>query len=246
MMFLLLPEARRWPTARTMRLVLPYFGATCLFVVANTLTTAANSIFLQSTAPLWVALLGPLLLHERPQRSDLLVLGCILAGMTLFFLAPATSSATAPSPRLGDVIAILSGISFALLLLGLRWLGRTSPGETGAAIAWGNAFTVPLAFSLMPVVGQTPILGDGSDWLVILYLGTLQVGLAYVMLVRAMPHVTAVQASLLLMIEPALNPLIAFFVHGERPHWLVFVGGALIVLSVVAGSVWSRYRVQTQ
>ena len=243
-LFLLLPEARRWPTARTLRLVLPYFGATCLFVVSNTMTTAANATFLQASAPLWVTLLCPLLLQERPRRSDLFVLAGILAGMALFFIAPATASETATSPRLGDILAIGSGASFALLLVGLRWLGRTSPGETSAAVAWGNAFTAPIAFLLMPLVGQTPVLGDASDWLVILYLGTFQVGLAYVMLVRAIPHVSAVQASLLLMIEPALNPLIAYAVHGERPHWLAFIGGVLIVLSVAAGSVWARRRQQ--
>jgi len=241
-LFLLLPEARRWPTARTLRLVLPYFGATCLFVVANTLTTAANATFLQATAPLWVTLLGPLLLREPPRRIDLFVLVGILAGMTLFFVAPSTASATATAPRLGDLIAIASGASFALLLIGFRWLGRAGENENSAAVAWGNALTAPLAFALMPLVGQTPVLGDASDWLVILYLGVIQVGLAYVLLTRAMPHVSAVQASLLLMIEPALNPLIAYAVHGEQPHWLAFAGGTLIVSSVVAGSVLSRPR----
>src|SRR5688572_9611829 len=97
--FALLPEARRWPNGRILRLVPAYFGATCLFVVANTLTTAANAIFLQSTAPLWLTLLGPWLLRERPSRADLVVLACIAVGMSLFLLAPAEAVATAPDPQ---------------------------------------------------------------------------------------------------------------------------------------------------
>lgn len=238
--FAMLPEARRWPNARILRLVPAYFGATCLFVVANTLTTAANAIFLQSTAPLWIILLGPLLLHERPRRSDLLVLACIAVGMTLFFVAPTAAVATAPEPRLGDVIAIASGVSYALLLLGMRWLGKAGDGEACAAIAWGNALTFPLAFAMMPAVGQTPVLGGFQDWLVIAVLGTFQVGLAYALLVRSMPHVPAVQASLLLMIEPSLSPLIAWLAHGEVPHPLASVGGVLILGAVVGGSVLAR------
>jgi DME family drug/metabolite transporter len=241
-LFLLLPEARRWPNARILRLVLPYFGATCLFVVANTLTTAANAIFLQSTAPLWVVLLGPLLVGERSRRGDLGTLACIAVGMTLFFLAPTEAVATAPEPRLGDWIAIASGVSYALLLLGMRWLGQSGKGEASAAVAWGNLCTFPLAFALMPLVGQTPLLGTPRDWLVIAVLGTLQVGLAYALLVRAIPHVPAVQASLLLMIEPALSPLIAFAAHGERPHPLAIAGGALILGAVVLPALVARWR----
>lgn len=242
-LFALLPEARRWPNTRILRLAPAYFAATCLFVVANTLTTAANAIFLQSAAPLWIVLLGPLLLHERPRRSDLLVLLCIAGGMTLCFLAPTAAAATAPSPRLGDLIAIASGVGYALLLLGMRWLGRAGtggPGEATAAIAWGNALACPLAFALMPSTGQQPLLGGPQDWLVILVLGTVQVGLAYTLLVRAMPQVPAVQASLLLTIEPALSPAIAWAVHGELPHPLGVAGGILILGASLLASLLAR------
>lgn len=235
--FLLLPEARRWPNRRILRLMPAYFGATCLFVVANTLTTAANAIFLQSTAPLWMILLSPLLLHERPSRADLVSLGCILAGMSLFFLSPTEAVATAPDPRLGNWFAIASGISYALLLMGMRWLGRAGQGEACAAIAWGNALTFPFAMSLMPAVGQTPVAGTGQDLLVILVLGVFQVGLAYALLVRAIEHVSAVRASLLLMIEPALSPVIAYLAHGEALRPAAIAGGALIVGAVLFGSL---------
>ncbi len=239
-LFLLLPEARRWPSGGTLRLLPAYFGATTLFVVANTLTTAANAIFLQSTYPFWVMVFGPLLLREKPRRRDLLVLACIAIGMALFFIAPAQGSATAPEPRLGDIIALVSGLSYGLLLLGFRWLGSRGDGEASAAVAWGNAFTGPVAFALAPLFGQQLTLGDAPSWLAIVTLGTLQVGVAYALLVRAIPHVPAVQASLLLMIEPALNPLLAFAVHDERPHALAVGGGALILAAVAGGSLRRR------
>lgn len=236
-LFALLPAARRWPSRRALLLLLPYFGATCLFVVANTLTTAANTIFLQSTYPFWVTLLSPLLLRERPHRRELVVLACIGVGMSLFFVAPAIRSSTAPQPRLGDALALVSGLSYGLLLLGFRWLGRDGGDDQCAAVAWGNVFTAPVALLLAPLFGQQLVLGDAGSWAAITALGVFQVGLAYALLVRAIPQVPAVQASLLLMIEPALNPVLAYAVHGEQPHWLAITGGVVILGSVTVGGV---------
>ncbi|MCA8964920.1 MAG: DMT family transporter [Planctomycetes bacterium] len=236
-LFVLLPQARRWPSRRVLALVPAYFAATCLFVVANTLTTAANAIFLQSTAPLWIVVASPLLLREKPAARDLRTLAWVAIGMTVCFLAPMRLQATAPDPQLGDWIALGSGVGYAALLLGMRWLGRDGGDEACAAVAWGNALTMPIAFALMPVFGQQPTWGGAGDWAAVLVLGVFQVGLAYALLVRSMAQVSAVQASLLLMIEPALNPLLAFAVHGERPHWLGWLGGALIVGAVALRSV---------
>ena len=236
-LFALLPEARRWPSRAILLLAIPYFLATTLFVVANTLTTAANAIFLQSTYPLWVTLLGPWLLREKVRGRDLLMLGCIMVGMALFFFAPATVSATAPEPRLGDLIAIASGVSLGLLLIGYRWLGTKGQGEQCAAVAWGNALTAPAALLIAPLIGQSLTLGDRQSWLAILILGTVQLGLSYALLVRAMPKVRAVEASLLLMLEPALNPFLAYAVHGEVPHPLAIAGGVVVLCAVALGSM---------
>jgi drug/metabolite transporter (DMT)-like permease len=162
--------------------------------------------------------------------------------MTLFFVAPAVASATAPQPRLGDVVALVSGLCYGLLLIGFRWLGRANAGEASVAVAWGNVLVVPVALLLSPVFGQPLTLGDAESWVAIVLLGTLQVGLAYALVVRAVPHVPVVQTSLILMIEPALNPLWAFAVHGELPHWLAVAGGAVILAAIAVGGVLAGVR----
>ncbi|MFY9342663.1 MAG: DMT family transporter [Planctomycetota bacterium] len=235
--FLLLPAARRAPNLRILCVVPAYFGATCLFVVANSFTTAANAIFLQSAAPLWLVLLGPWLLRERPTRNDLLTLLGVGAGMTLIFVAPAEAVATAPDPRLGDWFAVASGVSYALLLIGMRWLARGGSDEQCAAVAWGNLLTLPLAFALIPVFGQQPIAGTPRDWLVIAVLGVFQVGLAYAILVRTIAHVPALRASLVMMVEPVLNSLVTWLVHDEVPHWLAGAGGLVILGTVALGAL---------
>jgi drug/metabolite transporter, DME family len=238
--FALLPAARRWPDRRILALLPAYFLATCCFVVANSLTTAASTVFLQSTSPLWVLIIGPVWLGERATRRDLMVLVGVTLGMTLCFLAPGEALATAPHPRLGDALALLSGIGFAWLLLGMRRLANDGQ-DCGAAIAaWGNLVTCPAAFLLMPLFDQTATLGTLEDWLLMITLGIFQVGFAYVILVRALPQVPAMQTSLLLMIEPALNPLIAFAVHLETPPQQTILGGVFIIGSVATGSLLHR------
>ncbi|GAB4137843.1 MAG: hypothetical protein Fur0037_03230 [Planctomycetota bacterium] len=235
-LFLLLPAARRRPSRKVLLLLVPYFCATCLYVIANSLTTAANTIFLQSTAPVWVAALSPVLLRERPRREDIWILAAVGGGMAMIFAAPDRASATAPDPALGDAFALAAGVGYGVLLIGLRGLGRTG-GEAGAVAAYGNLFTGLVALSLLPVFGQQPTAGDATSWLSIAMLGIFQVGLAYALLARAVRDVPALRASLLLMIEPALNPLLAFAVHGEKPPLLALAGGGVIVLGVAAAGI---------
>lgn len=241
-LFLLLPEARRLPSWRVLLVLPAYFGSTFLFVVANKLTTAANAIFLQATAPLWVALLGPLLLGEKPKRSEWFALGCIAAGMGLFFLAEEDASAIAIAPLLGNVLAVVSGVSFGLLLIGFRWLGKRGEGEQGAVVAWGNLFTACCGSLVMVALDMPFGVPSPTDWTILVALGSVQVGCSYALLVRSMPLVPAVQASLLLMIEPALNPLFAYLAHGERPHPMAVAGGALIVGAVTVSTLLARKR----
>jgi len=223
----LIPSSRRIPRGTvtiTLLTALAYAATLTLFVLANRLTTAANTIFLQSTAPVYIILLGPLLLREHLQRRDLVFMAAIAGGMALFFVGRQASFVTAPDPVRGNILAIASGLTYALLLLGFRWMG-TRGGSPAAPVAIGNllAFLLALPFAL-------PVGSHGMfSWGVILYLGVVQIALAYYLLVRGIPHIRALEASLLLFAEPALNPLLAWAVHGEYPGRFALAGGGLIL-----------------
>ena len=204
-----------------------------LFVTANTLTTATNAIFLQTTAPLYVLLLGPLLLREHLRRTDLPVVALLGAGAALFFVTAEPPLATAPSPVAGNITAAASGVTWALTVVGLRWLGRVSstPGRdpAGIAIVLGNTlafiFCVPFAW---PLVSATTI-----DWAIVGYLGVFQIGLAYVCLVRGVRGTRAFDVALLLVLEPVLSTLLAWAVHNEVPSTWAAAGSVVIVLGLI-------------
>ncbi len=224
-LLLLVPATRRGWGWKPALVGTTYAATLILFVIANKLTTSANAIFLQATSPLYLLLLGPLFLKEPVRRRDLLVVAAVLAGLVLFFVGNEAPVVTAPNPAKGNILALMSGVSFAVTIAGLRWLSRESADAGLATVALGNliAFVWGLPFAL-PVVSAT-----GLDWVVILYLGAIQIGLAYACLTRGLRSVPALQASLLLMVEPVLNPVWAWLVHGERPsHWAL-LGGALII-----------------
>lgn len=235
---LLIPAARRGWNWRVLLVGIAYAATLILFVVANKLTTAANTIFLQSSAPLYVLLLGPLLLKEPLRRQDLVFIAVVALGLALFFVGVEAPVATAPDPARGNILALLSGTAWAFTIMGLRWLERVPDAEAGsdpqaapgsgsalATVVAGNAIAclVGLPFAL-PVVSAGPI-----DWMTIVYLGVFQIGLAYLLLVRAIRHVPALEASVLLLAEPALNPIWAWLAHGEVPSAWSLAGGCLIL-----------------
>jgi drug/metabolite transporter (DMT)-like permease len=235
-LLLLVPATRRGWGWKPALVGTTYAATLILFVIANKLTTSANAIFLQATSPLYLLLLGPLFLREPVRRRDLLVVAAVLAGLVLFFVGNEAPVVTAPNPARGNILALASGLSFAVTIAGLRWLSRGSADAGLATVALGNliAFVWGLPFAL-PVVSAT-----GVDWMVILYLGAIQIGLAYACLTRGLRRVPALEASLLLMVEPVLNPVWAWLVHGERPsHWAL-LGGALIIGATATQAVQAR------
>ena len=239
-LLLLLPEARRgwnWRTAA----VGGALGVTMiLFVLANKLTTSANTIFLQSTAPLYIMLLSPWLLREPIRARDLGIMVIVGSGMALLFVGTERHYATAPDPPLGNILATLCAISWAFTLMGLRWMGRgegpipavdeaimpaPAAGSPAAAVVIGNllAFSLALPFAL-PVHAARPL-----DWAIVSGLGVVQIGVAYVFLTGGMRHVRAFEASILLLLEPVLNPVWSWLIHGERPRTWSLIGGAIIL-----------------
>jgi drug/metabolite transporter (DMT)-like permease len=230
---LLLPASRRRWTGPALVVGALYAATAFLFVTSNKLTTAANTIFLQSTSPLYIALLSPWLLRERVPRRDLLFMAVLAAGLALIFLGTDAPLATAPDPVKGNVLAALSGLSCGLMLIGLRWLERGAPGSAATAVVVGNT-----AAFLAGAAHAFPLQARAVDWLILAYLGVFQIGVGYVLLLWALRHVGALEATLLLFIEPVLNPLWTWLVHGERPGAWSLAGGALI-LAATAVKTWS-------
>ncbi len=224
---LLVPAARR-VSPRVLLVAVAYAGTLVSFVLATKLTTAAQAVFLQAAAPLYVVGLERWLLGTRLARRDVPILGAVAVGILLLFLGSGQAYVTAPDPARGNVIAIISGVFYAFLMVGLRWLAADASAPQGTAAAatlWGNvlAFAAALPFAL-PVLASHPV-----DWAVIGYLGVFQIGLAYYLMTRAMRTMTALDTALLLLIEPLLNPTFVWLLHGETPTAMALTGGALVL-----------------
>ena len=234
----MVPGARRAVTWRSWLVGVPYALTLVLFVLANKLTTSANAIFLQSTAPLYLVLLAPLLLKEKPRARELAFMGALACGLAMFFVAAPAAVASAPRPFEGNLVAAGSGLAWAFTLLGLRWSGRDgTPGAGGAAIVAGNALALAICLPLMLPLGSA----RASDWLLLVYLGVIQIGLAYVLLTRALSVVPAFEAALLLLVEPTVNPFFAWWFQGEKPSgWSL--AGSLTILGATAVKSWLDAR----
>ncbi|MCP3963289.1 MAG: EamA family transporter [bacterium] len=234
-MWLILPQARRRWDRRVVLVGLAYAATLTFYALANKATTAANSIFLQSTAPLYILLLAPVLLGERTRRRDLFLMVGMAAGMALFFVGHEAPTETAPDPARGNLLGALAGFSWALTVMGLRWIGRSgdSGSHASVAVVAGNVFAFLIGLPMaLPVAAVAP-----SDWLLVVYLGVFQISIAYVLLTHAVRVVSAFEVALLLLIDPVVTPLWAWWVHGEVPGAWSSAGGAIVVL-VTAVKTW--------
>jgi drug/metabolite transporter, DME family len=216
-----LPGARRRPSATVLWVAVSYAFTTVLFVAATKLTTAANAIFLQDTAPLWVLLLSPLLLRERPTRGELLSVPVFALGLGLFFLDRLT-----PGQVTGNLVALAAGVAFATCIIGLRLLREEGP----VALIWGNLLAALVTLPLW-TRGPSP---TPLDLGLVAFLGVVQLGLSYVLFSRGVRGTPAVEASLLILLEPVLNPVWTFLYTGERPGPWAIAGGAVIL----AATAW--------
>jgi drug/metabolite transporter, DME family len=220
----LLPEARRDWTWRTILVGLAYAATTLLYVQANKQTTAASAIFLQSTSPLFILLLAPFLLGEHATRRDITQMALVGGGLGLFLLGHDEPSATAPNPLLGNALASVCAVTWAFTVIGYRWLAGRGASVASAAVA-GNLTAAIVAF----MMAQPLVAGRSVDWVIVVLLGVCQLGVPYLFLARAVPHVRAIEVSLFLLIEPVLNPIWAWLVHGETPGAATLAGGAVIL-----------------
>jgi drug/metabolite transporter (DMT)-like permease len=205
-----------------------YAATTILFVTANKLTTAANAILLQYTAPVWIALLGAWFLGERATRVDWLTIAAVFSGMALFFCGDLQFAGFA-----GNLTALASGVAFAAMTLLLRKQKDTSAVES---IFLGNLLAGAAG---LPFMLRSGLLPNAGSWVALGLLGIVQLGLSYLLYARAIRHVTAMEAVLIPVIEPILNPVWVLLALGERPGPLPLAGGVIVLTAATLRALYS-------
>jgi DME family drug/metabolite transporter len=211
-----------------------YAALLLLFVLATKETTAANAIFLQYTAPVYLLILEPLLYKEKFRRRDLIVVTACVIGMSLFFVGKLR-----PQDVTGNLLALASGLCFACYFLLLRHSKSRSVNRASSVI-YGNLllvlFAAPAGLRALPHINT-------HDALSVFYLGVVQIGLAYTLFTVAMARgVRSLDAGIVGYVEPVLNPIWVFLVLGERPTQWALIGGAIIVFAVVCHTLLEARR----
>src|SRR5436309_5417350 len=204
-----------------------YAALLLLFVLATKLTTAANAIFLQYTAPVYVLILEPLFYKEKFRARDFITVAACMAGMSLFFVGNLR-----PQDINGNLLALASGVCFAIFFLLLRHSKARNVNRASSAI-YGNLIVVLICGPAFLGAMQRGI--DAGDYLRIAYLGVIQIGFAYLLFTLAMARgLRSLDASIIGYIEPVLNPIWVFLFIGERPSTWAILGGGIIITSVIA------------
>jgi DME family drug/metabolite transporter len=244
-LYIFLPGARPsgkpgW-TPRTWLIGMAYAATLILFVLANKLTTSANAIFLQSTAPLYLLLLGPLVLREPIRKVDMAVISAVAVGAVLLLFGSEVPASTSPDPGRGNLMALAAGAAWALTITGLRWMGKRADyaDSSAATVIVGNLIAFVVCLPMAVPIGSAGVVNIGMvDIGLLLYLGIFQISLAYVLLTRSLRDVPGLEAATLLLIEPVFNPIWTWMIHGERPGAQALSGGLLIIAAAFAGTVW--------
>jgi drug/metabolite transporter, DME family len=206
-----------------------YVGALSFFAVANKMTTAANAIFLQYTAPIYILILAPFVLKEKFKFSDLVTVVACLFGMSLFFIEDKPSS-LAPNPFLGNILGLLSGVSLGLYILMLRH-PKALQQNPASSVFYGNLFAILV---MIPFILPNPSAWTSKDIFAVVLLGVFQIGLAYFLFTLGVSKgVKSLDASIIGFIEPLLNPVWVFLQLGERPSSWAIIGGIVIISAVI-------------
>ncbi len=226
-----------WPTRCRVRpawfvaSVASFTVMTVAFVLATMHTTAANAIILQYTSPLWVFLLSPLLLGERPSLAEGGVLLVAMVGAGIILLGDGGTNGA------GLATALVSGLGYGILTVILRRLRAVGAGLLVCVNCLGSAVL------LVPVVAWFGSFGlTGGQLMLIALLGIVQVAVPYALFSWALQHIEAHRAALILLIEVVLNPILTYLVVGEQVSAATLLGGPLILLSVVGWILLGQLR----
>lgn len=218
----------RW-SWRLPPMVLAFAVMNYTYLSAMIASGATCAIWLQQTAPAWVVVLGGLLLGERARGGDWPLLGLALAGIGVILVCEMRGGAGgAPGVALG----LVSGLTYALVVLSLRGLRTHDPAWLIAVNHLGAAaLLAPFAIR----GGHMPV---GREWLLLAAFGVLQMGLPYMLFARGLRHISGLRASAVALLEPLLVPVWVFAVAGILPRPWILVGGALILAGLLSSILW--------
>lgn len=222
------PSRIRWRPA-LVPMAFGFSAMSVLFVSALMATTVAAAIFLQYTSVVWACLLGWAVLRERPGRPDAVALAFVALGIGVILYHDRGSP-------VGNVLALASGVAYAGVVVSLRALRDEDPvwlsflnQATGAAL-------------IVPWMVWIGVELTAAQVALIAFLGVVQLALPYVLFSHGVRHVSAGEASLLLLVEPILNPLWTLLVWGEQAAWTTWTGGVIILGGLVARFAWAAWR----
>jgi drug/metabolite transporter (DMT)-like permease len=212
----------RWQLLAAVAFILTQF----LFVTSTKLTTAANAIFLQYTAPIYVVLLGFWFLREKPSRMDFVSMFIIFIGLILFF-----GDKLSTDGFYGNLLAILSGLTSAVMIVSFRAQKDGVPAESMLI-----AFLVTAIFGFPFLLHETWTV---TNWLILAFLGVFQIGLAFIFFTKGIKHIPALEANLVGTLEPVFNPVWVFLFYGESMGAFALIGGLIVLGGVILSAVGS-------
>ena len=222
---------RRLPTKWTRWMLLAAFGSIVtqfLFITSTKLTTAANAIFLQYTAPIYVVLLAYWLLREKPSRTDWIAMLIIFLGMVLFF-----GDKLSTEGLYGNILAVLSGVTSAVMIVAFRAQKDASPEDS-----------ILVSSVVMTMIGIPSVMKESwtiTNLSIIAYLGIFQIGLAFILFTKGIKHIPALEANLIGTLEPIFNPVWVFLFLGESMGKSALLGGLVVLAGVVVSTINSAH-----
>lgn len=189
------------------------------YISATKMTTAANAIILQYTAPIYIAIFGGWLLKEKARLKDWITILFVICGMVLFFFDDIGGGMMK-----GNIIAIFSGVALAFNTIFMRRQKDENPLEN---VFWGCILTfiitIPSLFAKMP---------DTKSIEGLLLLGIFQLGISYILYSKAIKKITALEATFVSLVEPILSPVWVFLTIGEVPGLFSIIGGIIVLAAI--------------
>lgn len=211
-----------------------YAGILILFVLATKMTTAANAIFLQFTAPIYLVVLEPIFLKTKFSPKNIITIFISIAGMILFFFGKLELGNI-----YGNLLAICSGICFAMFSLLLKYKRVKQKSEnTLGTVVMGNALVAVIAFAVIfPNLGLSL-----TEALILLYMGAVQIGISYIIFNEGIKYVSATESMIIATLEAVFNPVWVFIGIGEAPSVYSIIGGSIIFAAIIWRNVSGKEK----